>query len=171
MYFRQYRIAPKPKSVSPKKRILHVSPFDDIKLLGISTTLKDYKLAFFMNAAIKLDLRRMSDFIMPAIPEVSFSFFYFDEGENQNVYNLIQAKKEGFRLLPPRLPMDFLLLIRNAVLEERLDFITAAIKQINEVMTVYELDVDKHREVDVLLEQLEFHEFKLMKEGQLKRNL
>jgi hypothetical protein len=156
--------------VSPKKRILHVSPFDDIKLAGISTTLKDYKLAYFLNTLLRLDLKRMNDFVLPDLADISFSFYYYDEGENQNVINLIQGKNEGYRLLPPKLPLDFLLLIRNPVSDERFAEWLQTIKKIQGIITVFELDVNKHKEIDPLLEQMEFHEFKLMREGSLRKS-
>ena len=111
----------------------------------------------------------MNDFVLPDLIDVSFSFYYFDEGENQNVINLIQGKNEGYRLLPAKLPLDLLLLIRNPVSDERFAEWLQTIKKIQGIITVFELDVNKHKEIDPLLEQLEFHEFKIMREGSSRK--
>ncbi|MDO8898183.1 MAG: IPExxxVDY family protein [Bacteroidales bacterium] len=155
--------------MAQKKRILQVSPFDDICIIGISSTVKDYKLAWLLNQNLKLDLKKMQGLALPDRNNGLFSFYYFDEGENLNVFNLVQNHSEGQRMLQFSLPVDFFLIIRNPIPKNRFEEVMSTIRKTPGVMLVFEIDIDKNKNIDPMLERIEFHEFNLLKEQMPKR--
>lgn len=147
--------------MAPKKRVLQVQPFDDIVVIGISTTLSDYKLAWHLNEALKLELKKV-----PGIPAVEpdsepYSLYYYDGGENENVFSLLQLAREGRRLLVMPVPLDYLMVVRNILKHENLQRMLSVIRTIRDVSAAWQIDPAKTKGMDPLLEALEFHELSL----------
>jgi hypothetical protein len=155
--------------LAQKKRILQVSPFDDLCIVGITSTTKDYKLAWHLNQSLRLDLKKMPGLDLAERNNGIFSFYYFDEGENLNVFNLVQNHSDGKRMLNFSIPTDFLLIIRNPIPQIRYDYIINSTRKIPGVMMVFEIDIDKNKHIDPILEMIEFHEFNLLREQTPKR--
>lgn len=150
--------------VVQKKRILQVSPFDDLCIMGISSAVKDYKLAWHLNQILKIDLKKMPGLDLSERSNGTFSFYYYDEGENLNVFNLVQNHSDGQRMLNFNIPTDFLLIIRNPIPESRFEQIMTSTRKIPGVVMVYDIDIEKNKHIDPILEMIEFHEFNLLRE-------
>ncbi len=153
-----------------RKKILKVEAFDDISLIGISTTNRDYKLAWHINQALQIDLSKQDD-IRTSSAEGEwhhFAFYYYHAGENLNTFNLIGNHAGDRPFVRLKMKTDFFLIIRNPLSAEQLDAYTRTIKQIPNVLMAFTLDPAKHKEVDLMLEQVELHEFKTMRQAQKK---
>ncbi|HMM11517.1 MAG TPA: IPExxxVDY family protein [Bacteroidales bacterium] len=150
--------------MAPKKRVLQVQPFDDIVVIGISTTLSDYKLTWHLNEALKIDLKKMPGF-QGATGEIDpYSFYYYDGGENENIFSLLQLAREGHRLLAMSVPVDYLMVVRNSLKSENLARMLQAIRSIRDVMAAWQIEPEKTKGMDPLLEALEFHELSLLRQ-------
>lgn len=150
--------------MTTKKKTLHVTPFDDLCIIGISTHMKDYKMAWHLNEALRLDLKKLTGFRLTPNDPIEHSFYYFDEGENLNVFNLLKTQTEGQRIVLFQVPTDFLLIIRNPVPEKRRIDIISITRKIPEVQHAYIIDIIKNKQLDPLLELIEFHEFNMIRE-------
>jgi len=148
--------------VIQKKSLTNSLSIDDIMPIGINTVLPDYKLAYFLNAALGIDLKKTADFI--GIEQETFSFYIHDEGEHKNIFNLLKCTKAGIRLLPAKLHTDYLMVIRNPVSEQRLQHLVSSMRKIKEIFSVFELDLHKNKELIPLLEQIEFHEMAVLRQ-------
>ena len=77
---------------------LDLDEFDEIDyyLIAIHTTLEDYRLAYFINQHLPINLSKSKDEIHISIKEgeTQFSRFYFDDEDNFISWNLIQNKNE-----------------------------------------------------------------------------
>ncbi|MBW7846526.1 MAG: IPExxxVDY family protein [Bacteroidales bacterium] len=144
-----------------KKNSISVVPFDDITLLAIVTQMSDFTLAWNLNNAIGLNLKKMDNIVDET---VDFSFYYFDAGENKNVFNLVQLVNNGKKLLKLGNPFDYLLIIRHGIHEHRLTEWIGTIRKIKGISVVSQLNLD-HKEMDSFLEKVEFHEFKQIRES------
>lgn len=145
-----------------KKKILNIIPFDDIHLIGINTVLNDYLLAWHLNQKFNFNLTKCANLTLSDKP-YAYSFFYFDEGENLNVYNLVQNQVEGVRLAQLTVPTDYLLIIRNGIVPHRLEYILEVIRGLDDVNQAYLIDIAQNKLIDPVLEQIDFHEFKIIK--------
>lgn len=144
-----------------RKNKIVVEPFDDIRIIGINSHLEDYKLAWHINNVLKINLIKYSDIINE--DGQPFSFYLYDGGENSNAFNLVGLVNEEAKWIKLPLPTDYLIVIRNFITEDSYQAITSKIKQIPGVILVYNVDVEKTRKIDNLLEDIEIHEIELVK--------
>ena len=91
--------------MKPKSNKIQIASFDDTTVVGINTTLVDYKLAWGINNKLALDLARYDDLVFEGAP---FSFFYYTAGENYNVYNLVSLVCKEKVLFPFKPRLDYL---------------------------------------------------------------
>lgn len=139
-----------------KKNKLVIAPFDDIHLIGINTTLVDYKLAYYFNELLHFNFVRLKEILLDdALP---YAFFYYNAGENRNAYNLVALKSGNHLCLKLNPHIDFLLIIRNHLTDERLAQLVKLVRGIKDVTYAYSLDLSKTPAIDVILEKIEMHE-------------
>lgn len=139
-----------------KKNKLVIAPFDDIHLIGINTTLVDYKLAYYFNEMLRFNFVRLKEILLDDI--LPYAFFYYNAGENRNAYNLVALKSGNHLCLKLNPHIDFLLIIRNHLTDERLAQLVKLVRGIKDVTYAYSLDLSKIPAIDVLLEKIEMHE-------------
>lgn len=139
-----------------KKNKLLIAPFDDIHLIGINTTLADYKLAYYFNEILHFNFVRLKEIQLDNV--LPYAFFYYNAGENRNAYNLVALKSKDHLCIKLNPHIDYLLIIRNHLPEERLPQLVKLIREIKEVTYAYPLDLSKIPAIDVLLEKIEMHE-------------
>ena len=139
-----------------KKNKLVIAPFDDIHLIGINTTVADYKLAYYFNELLRFNFVRLKEIQLDnAHP---YTFFYYNAGENRNAFNLVALKSKDHLCIEINPHTDYLLIIRNHITEERLTQIVKMIRDIKDVTHAFLLDFSKIPTIDVLLEKIEMHE-------------
>ena len=139
-----------------KKNKLSVAPFDDIQIIGINSTLADYKLAYFFNTELNFNFIRLNEVLLD--DEHPYAFFYYNAGENRNVYNLVSLRHQGLPCLKLKPQMDYLLIVRNHITDDRLELLVKRIRSIRQVTYAYTMDLSKTPAMDVLLERIEMHE-------------
>jgi hypothetical protein len=143
-----------------KKNKLTVAPFDDIHLIGINSTLVDYKLAYHFNNTLKFNFIRLDEIMLDnALP---YAFFYYNAGENYNAFNLVSMRNQEHVCVKLKPQIDFLLIVRNHITEERLNQLVKSIRDLNGVTYAYLMDLSKLPVLDALLEHIEMHERKCL---------
>ena len=139
-----------------KKNKLQVATFDDIHILGINSTLIDYKLAYYINEKLNFNLVRLKDILLDeALP---YAFFYYNAGENRNANNLVSLRYKDNLCIKLNPHIDYLLIVRNHLNAERLAQIVKTLREIKEVNYAYTMDLKLSPAMDVLLERIEMHE-------------
>lgn len=148
---------------------LDLGEFDEIDyhLIAIHTSLEDYRLAYFINQKMGLNLSKSKNEIQITIKEgeTKFSRFFYDEKKKGVFWNLIQNKNEVIQqkkessqnlfsnikmevstkvhLLPEFKKVDYFLKIEN--LEETMDLtkILILLNTIENISTVYTVETNK----------------------------
>lgn len=146
---------------------LDLDEFDEIDyhLIAIHTTLEDYRLAYFINQHLPVNLSKSKEEILISIKQgdTQFSRFYFDDEDNFISWNLIQNKNEvvGKKeitnqdlfsnstqevatkvfLLPELKKVDYFLKIES---DDDLDIVTIVkkLKTIKSLSTVYVVETE-----------------------------
>lgn len=146
---------------------LDLDEFDEIDyhLIAIHTTLEDYRLAYFINQHLPINLSKSKEEILISIKEgeTQFSRFYFDDEDNFISWNLIQNKNEVIGkkeiinqdlfsnssqevatkvfLLPELKKVDYFLKIES---DDDLDIVTIVkkLKTIKSLSTVYVVETE-----------------------------
>ena len=148
---------------------LDFEDFDEInyQLVAIHTSLEDYRLAYFINQKLPINLRSNKNEIHINIKEgeTNFSRFYYYDKEKEISWNLIQNKNEVIQqkkdnnqnlfsnlnmevstkvfLLPEFKKVDYFLKIENT--EEVMDIkeIQLLLNTIENISTAYSVDTNK----------------------------
>ena len=148
---------------------LDLDEFDEIDyyLLAIHTSLEDYRLAYFINQKLPINLSKSKNEIHAQTKEgeASFSRFYYYDTEKALSWNLIQNKNEiisvstndfqnlfsnetsevstTIRLLPEFKKVDFFLKIDNS--DEAMNFseIEQKLNTIESIAAIYAVDTNK----------------------------
>jgi hypothetical protein len=123
-----------------KRHLLSLETSVDFELIGICSHHSDYRLAWGLNQALRLQLAKSDDLFVITNKKGQISsehpyYFWYDE-ENQVEFYLIRNKNEGKFLIPERNQIDYFLFLReNTILE--LEDVLDEIKTINSVMGAY----------------------------------
>ena len=147
---------------------LDLDEFDEIDyhLIAIHTTLEDYRLAYFINQHLPVNLSKSNEEILISIKqgETQFSRFYFDDEDNFISWNLIQNKNEVIGqneiinqdlfsnssqevatkvfLLPELKKVDYFLKIESDEDDVKITDIIKKLKTIKSLSTVYAIDTE-----------------------------
>ena len=148
---------------------LDLDEFDEIDyyLMAIHTSLEDYRLAYFINKNLPINLSKSKNEIHAQTKEgeANFSRFYYYDAEKTVSWNLIQNKNEiistsrndsqdlfsnetsevstTIHLLPEFKKVDFFLKIDNS--DEAVDFseIQQQLNSIESIAAIYAVDTNK----------------------------
>lgn len=147
---------------------LDLDEFDEIDyyLIAIHTTLEDYRLAYFINQHLPINLSKSKEEIQISIKEgeTEFSRFYFNDEDNFISWNLIQNKNEVIGrkeilnqdlfsnnalevatkvfLLPELKKVDYFLKIESDEDDVKITDIIKKLKTIKSLSTVYVVDTE-----------------------------
>lgn len=148
---------------------LDFGEFDEIDyhLIAIHTSLEDYRLAYFINQKLLINLSKNKNEIQINIKEgeTKFSRFYYYDEEKAVSWNLVQNKNEVIQqkndngqglfsnvsmevstkvyLLSEFKKVDYFLKIENAAEEINLASIQALLNTIDNISTSYVVETDK----------------------------
>jgi hypothetical protein len=126
--------------MNTKDRKIQIASFDDTTVIGINSSLPDYKLAWSINHKLSIDLARYDDLDFEG---VGFSFFYYTAGENYNVYNLVSLVRKDKVLYSFNPRLDYLFLIQNSLTAERRLHLIQSIRAIEGIGHAFLLEKDK----------------------------
>ena len=126
--------------MNPKDKRIQIASFDDTTVIGINTSLPDYKLAWSINKQLSIDLVRYDDLEFEG---AEFSFFYYTAGENYNVYNLVSLVRKDRVLYSFNPRLDYLFLIQNSLTAERCLHLIQSIRATEGVVHAFLLEKDK----------------------------
>lgn len=147
-----------------KKNTIKPLPFNDVNIIGITTTMPDYKLAWNINTKLNISLVKQEDIVPQELGgEFAYAFYLYDEGENSNVYNLVSINDKGARWLKLPVTTDFLLIIKNRIHNEKLSDYLKAIRKTEQLVHAFLIAQEGIKGIDPLLEKIELHEMEIMK--------
>nr|WP_314896684.1 IPExxxVDY family protein [uncultured Flavobacterium sp.] len=148
---------------------LDLGEFDEIDyyLIAIHTSLEDYRLAFFINQLLPINLSKSTNEIQINIEEgeTNFSRFYYYDNEKAITWNLIQNKNEVIQqkkgisqnlfsnltmevstkvfLLPEFKKVDYFLKIENVEDTRSVSKIQTILNKIDSISTLYTVDINQ----------------------------
>ncbi|MFV5687552.1 IPExxxVDY family protein [Flavobacterium sp. ZT3R25] len=148
---------------------LDLGEFDEIDyyLIAIHTSLEDYRLAFFINQLLPINLSKSKNEIQINIEEgeTNFSRFYYYDNEKAITWNLIQNKNEVIQykkginqnlfsnvtmevatkvfLLPEFKKVDYFLKIENIEDTTSVSTIQTILNKIDNISTLYTVDINQ----------------------------
>jgi hypothetical protein len=151
-----------------KKLNFKIDYFEDYAMLSLVSQLKDYRLAYFINETLDLDLVKYDDFSSESGSD-AFPWFFYNEGENGASFYLIgNRNREGQQMILQK-GIDYFLLTRELFDEERLQQMIISLRQTEGIQGVFLVNMNTIKNLDLMIENLELHELekvtRLQKEG------
>ena len=140
-----------------KKLSAKIDFSSEYTLIGISCHLKDYRLTFFLNKQLNIKLRRIDDFtqVNPDKEELSYSVYFYHCPDTKNNFCLITNHHSEGKLIPALRSIDYFLLIENELPGERKKELISKVKTIPNLLTAYEIELSKVKNINQLLAELE----------------
>lgn len=131
----------------------------DFTIIGISCHLKDYKMAFNVNSKLGLNLKRGTDFASPT-PEgrdCTYSFYHSGHESGKCNYFLLSNHHPESKLLPYLKTTDYFFIIDEVLGPSSIQALITPIRQIQNVLTAFEVKQDTVKNIDTFLSDLELH--------------
>ncbi len=138
---------------------------DAFIMLGIVSTNTDYQLAHFINKALDIHFSKYDDFVFNGSgkKKYPYSWYYcFSEELKVNAY-LIANYHRAKKLLPEYKQIDYFIVLENNIDAEQLNEFVNSIRSIKKVTAVFKLNLNKIKNVDILLQENEMHEMNFVK--------
>jgi hypothetical protein len=132
----------------------------DYRLVGIASSLKEYKLCHHLNQLLDCDFRKLDPLIFePKDRTRKIEFSVFQAGDEEKTYLVFSNKNLGEYLLPEVSNFDYILQLRGKFTEGEMRFLMEGIKQFPELLMSAEIPLKKikSRERLVYEEKKETH--------------
>ena len=132
--------------------------FNDIVVIGINSSLMDYKLAWSLNDALSLDFTRRNDFVSSGNVYPLYHCHLF---ENSPYYDLLSLNNGSETLLRFKPRLDYLFIIRNEPYLERIDNMLLKIKGMEGVSYAFMIEGQRSK-IEPILYDIEQHEVDML---------
>lgn len=126
-------------------------------LLGIASNLSDYRLCHFINDRWNVGLKKYGDFAVEPVEEGFSWYFYYDDNLKVYYYLIANRNTTGF-LKKEWKQFDYILIIKGGLASGLFGERISQLRQIPQVIGVFQQDLQKVKNMDVFLEALEMHE-------------
>jgi hypothetical protein len=129
-------------------------------IIGIATSLRDYRLVHFINQYLEIDLVNVDD--LPVYNSKTetfsgFSLYRFHHPDLRTDFCLISNNNGTNILIPSLKQINYLLLLQGAAYKQHVDGMITSIRKIQGVQAVIAINQASIREIDPILEDLELH--------------
>lgn len=123
----------------PSKEKNTVAPpdFGDTRVIGINSALADYKLVWLLNEKLSMKFSRQDDFVHHG---AIYPYYHYRANENDPVYGLLAVSYNRKSSLNFKPRLDYLFIIRNESLPQRVTSIFEKIKEIKGVNYAFLMD-------------------------------
>lgn len=129
-----------------KKYVLEVTHDLDYIVLGINSHAKEYKLCWSVNKKLQLDLEKNPTFKQNQKKWTS-EYTYNDNSSKTEYALFLNQFKEGY-LLPKRKNINYFLKIKNPLWEKEKQEFIKKLKEIPEVLLIFELDLSETEKLE-----------------------
>lgn len=124
-----------------KKIKLEIDEEIEFPILGLSTALADYRLAWELNSKLNLSFRKLDGSTFFSIPDknkkdIDYEYYSYVNEEEMSKFFLVKNKQRGSTLFNDRERLDFFLVLRDNFIYEIEDLISD-LRKIEGVIAVF----------------------------------
>ncbi len=139
----------------PKKIILKTEAETGFILAGLVTPLPSYRIAWYVNNSLYLQLKKTDDAVISDYSKSShniFARYWYNESITKSEFFLLENKSDGSLILPELKEMDYLLMIKGNYYLPHQNEVVKKLLKIKPVQTVVLLNVAKLKSGNNLME-------------------
>ena len=141
-----------------KKLMLDFEDEISYSFIGISSSLKDYKLNFFMNKLSGFDFKRVDSFIFSFNNQkFNYSLYVYIDHDNMRNYYLISNKHNAVRLVKDFIVFDYMLIMDGEIDDDYVFDLAKRIKAVPGVMLSSVLDNEIFDKIPRLRTEFDSH--------------
>jgi hypothetical protein len=129
-------------------------------LTGIVCSLPDFRMAYFINRQLQIQLKKYEDFSFFGGKEQAFSWYHFFDNAQRREYFLIQNKRKEEILLPDLRNFDYLLLLYGNFSTAFREELLSKLRRTPAVAAAFFQDINQVKNGDMLIELNEIHTVK-----------
>ena len=144
----------------PKKLSKNINYFEDYNILAIVSHLKDYTLCYHINNELNFDFVKYKDlvFVSTSGTENQYSWYFYNDKVSRTTYYLIANKDEEGFLIPSQKTVDYFLFVNDPINNSIGKECSSVLRKIPNIIAVFDLNIEKTKDMDLLLESIELHE-------------
>lgn len=143
-----------------KKLSLEVDYSPEYCMLGISCQLQDYKLALNLNSKLGFSFKKLNDLEYSydqKKDKAPYSIYYFERKAIETDYFLVGNRSEQYFLIPEYKQFDYFFLLKCCDSRREMVRVASKIKDIEQVQTVYLIELKKIKHINYFFNELELH--------------
>jgi len=141
-----------------KKLMLDFEDEISYSFIGISSSLKDYKLNFFINKLSGFDFKRVDSFIFSFNNQkFYYSLYIYIDHDNMHNYYLISNKHNAVRLVKDFIVFDYILIMDGEIDDDYVFELAKKIKTVPGVMLSSVLDNEIFDKIPKLRSEFDLH--------------
>ena len=127
---------------------LQIDQVNDFLLLGVVSSEPDYRLSLSLNNKFGISLKNSEPIKLPADDgsELIFSRFSDTSGTPDRTYNLVSNRCGKSFLVRKLKNVDYILYIHDTEDEDRLNYITTKLREVQAVTAVFNIEIDVIRD-------------------------
>lgn len=118
----------------------------DYKLIGVASSLKEYKLCYHLNALLECDFKKLKDLIFEPTDrsrKIQFSVFKAGDDDDKNQFIVFTNKNLQDVLLPEISNFDYVIQVLGKCDDEAVKSLVDGIKAFPEVLMTAEIPLKK----------------------------
>ncbi|MFD0793204.1 IPExxxVDY family protein [Mucilaginibacter litoreus] len=126
----------------------------DFVLIAITTSLKDYRICYYVNRHLNFNFIRTDDLRLDNAlngAEMLFSLYHYSWDNTETDFYFISNKGTEGYLVPEMREADYFIMIKNYIDEEDLDNIISALNKIPDIVAAVKIDPKKIKSRENLL--------------------
>ncbi|MBC8045229.1 MAG: IPExxxVDY family protein [Fimbriimonadaceae bacterium] len=127
-----------------KKKLMMPDAESECVSIGIVSPLKDYRLCWFLNNCLDIDLQKVNDLDITdpqKRKQLLFTRFKYEEPVTRSEFYVLQNKINAAYLLPEIKQADFILLIKGSYYQQHQKEIINKIKTVQEIQITVPFDM------------------------------
>jgi hypothetical protein len=140
-----------------KKLKLEIDYFEDYHLLSIASQMKDYLLAFHINRALNIDLKKYRDLRVEGRKGL-YPWFFYSAGKNNPSYYLVGNNHVEGKISPHQKGIDYFLIIKEMYDSPTLGHQALILRRTPGILGVFHTNMPAVKDMDLLIESIELHE-------------
>ncbi|QJD95792.1 IPExxxVDY family protein [Mucilaginibacter robiniae] len=137
------------------KKVLKFEIDLDFVLVAITTSLKDYRVCYFINKYLRFNLKKIPDLAVDIYQSTTepafFSIYHYQWETTETDFYFIANKGTEGLLIPEMREIDYFLMIRNYIDEGDLNYLLSALNRIQEIITAVKIEPKKIKSHENLL--------------------
>ncbi len=146
--------------MAKRKLISEPDVFPDLYIFGITSQLKDYRLAYYVNRDCGFMLTKLEDlpvFVEKDKATTNFSLYSYTEPSQHLNFYLLMNNNENIRVLPNIKEADFLLFVNGQTGTLNAADLIADLRKIPGVQFAFHIEKNKLKNLDGIMSDLELH--------------